>query len=184
MVPGFFWRTAGPPDESKGTDIRPVAAFRRRCQPKRVDPDPRKARATACSWAGRHGPIRISFAFFYPVRRRTTGSIHRKAAADTLCCGLSLLASGPFAHPPAGNYDDSLGMTHRAAAPTFPVCYEVMRAPVDSFCHRGPALPDALRRYRQGVLVSTASRPHPDLSACRLPACLRPARMAGDALRL
>ena len=39
------------------------------------------------------GPIRISFAIFYPVRRRSTGSIHKKAVAVPSCHGLFFLHS-------------------------------------------------------------------------------------------
>jgi len=78
-------RRKAPRDESTGvrrvltgdgkTFRTAVTASRRRCQPQCVDPDPLKSAGLAPH------PIRISLAMNYPVRRRMTRSIQRKAVA-------------------------------------------------------------------------------------------------------
>ena len=65
------WSPGPAPADFSVIEIRPVAAFRRRCQPQRVDPDPLKS--TCPSRPDPHQSRNV-----YPVRRRTAGSIYRR----------------------------------------------------------------------------------------------------------
>ena len=49
------------------------------------------------------GPIRASFACTYPVRRRTTGSIHRKAVADSSAAAFRFSPRPHADYGPAGS---------------------------------------------------------------------------------